>query len=106
MRETPEQPSLFSSRYIPQVATLPINSELLKKVPLVIKTYVENGVHITHCSAWPLDKNNIIDTTGAGDAFIGGFLSGLAYGFSKEVKILLELTYDISTQNFSALLAH
>eukprot|EP01038_Epipyxis_sp_PR26KG_P009484 gene9484-12775_t len=39
---------------------------------------------IIKCSAWPIDKQDIIDTTGAGDAFIGGFIAGVSYGLLPE----------------------
>lgn len=34
-----------------------------------------------------MSADEIVDTTGAGDAFIGGFLAGLASGYTLEVKI-------------------
>lgn len=36
-------------------------------------------------SAWPLQVDEIVDTTGAGDAFIGGCLSAMVSGFEYEV---------------------
>jgi len=35
-----------------------------------------------------IDKSKIVDTNGAGDAFVGGFLTGLALGKSIEVCVL------------------
>merc|ERR1711959_691288 len=43
--------------------------------------------HRGHCTEYPilkLDKSKIVDTNGAGDAYVGGFLAGLAKG--KDVK--------------------
>lgn len=34
------------------------------------------------CAAWPVAENEIVDTTGAGDAFISGFLFGLLHNLS------------------------
>jgi hypothetical protein len=36
------------------------------------------------CSAWPLSSGEVVDSTGAGDAFIGGFLGGLIWGLNDE----------------------
>jgi len=38
-----------------------------------------NGVVSTY-EVPPVDKSKIVDTNGAGDAFVGGFLAGLALG--------------------------
>jgi len=35
----------------------------------------------------PIDKSKIVDTNGAGDAFVAGFLAGLALGHSLEKSI-------------------
>jgi adenosine kinase len=43
--------------------------------------------HHGHCTEYPilkLDKSKIVDTNGAGDAYVGGFLAGLAKG--KDIK--------------------
>jgi adenosine kinase len=42
-----------------------------------------NGV-ITLTPVKPLDKSLIVDTNGAGDAFVGGFLAGLSLGYPIE----------------------
>ena len=34
------------------------------------------------CSAWPLRPHELVDSTGAGDAFIGGFISGWLSDYS------------------------
>lgn len=52
---------------------------------VTIDTYVShlnNGNHyrIWTCSAWMVDKNNVVDTTGAGDAFIAGIAYSLING--------------------------
>lgn len=33
--------------------------------------------HVLHCAAYPIPADSIVDTTGAGDAYIGGFVSAL-----------------------------
>jgi len=38
-----------------------------------------NGI-ISLCPVLPIDKSLIVDTNGAGDAFVGGFLAGLSLG--------------------------
>ncbi len=42
---------------------------------------VENGVATSH-AVEPLAKELLVDTNGAGDAFVGGFLAQLAQGKS------------------------
>ena len=37
---------------------------------------------VLRCSAWPLLPGDLVDSTGAGDAFIGGFLSAWVMGLS------------------------
>jgi len=36
----------------------------------------------------PIDQSKIVDTNGAGDAFVGGFLAGLALGKTLETAVL------------------
>ncbi len=56
-------------------------------VPTVVVTVGPGGVvacrreQLTHCAAHPLDKE-VVDTTGAGDAFDGGFIYGILKGYS------------------------
>ncbi len=56
-------------------------------VPTVVVTDGPRGVvacrqgHLMHCAAHPLDKE-VVDTTGAGDAFDGGFIYGILKGYS------------------------
>lgn len=40
---------------------------------------------VLRCSAWPLQRDEVIDTTGAGDAFIGGFLMAFLTDYSQQV---------------------
>ena len=42
--------------------------------------YAEKDIVITEYPVPPLEKDDIVDTNGAGDAFVGGFLSELALG--------------------------
>ena len=35
---------------------------------------------VQRCPIWPFDDRKIVDSTGAGDSFIGGFISGILYG--------------------------
>jgi adenosine kinase len=39
-------------------------------------TILARDGHVTLTPVKPLDKNLIVDTNGAGDAFVGGFLAG------------------------------
>eukprot|EP01121_Diplochlamys_sp_Union-15-3_P006138 TRINITY_DN16649_c0_g1_i1.p1 TRINITY_DN16649_c0_g1~~TRINITY_DN16649_c0_g1_i1.p1 ORF type:complete len:267 (+),score=28.03 TRINITY_DN16649_c0_g1_i1:23-802(+) len=41
-------------------------------------------VHVIHCSAYPFESNKIVDTTGAGDVFIGSIAFGLMKKFPIE----------------------
>lgn len=34
------------------------------------------------CGVWPIKAEEVVDTTGAGDAFISGVIYGLLHGFS------------------------
>jgi adenosine kinase len=47
-------------------------------------TVVAHGGHVTEYPILKLDKSKIVDTNGAGDAYVGGFLAALAKG--KEIK--------------------
>lgn len=37
---------------------------------------------VMHCPAWPLQSDELVDTTGAGDGFIGGFLFAHLHGMA------------------------
>ena len=39
---------------------------------------------LLRCPTWPYDQRPIVDSTGAGDSFIGGFISGLLHGFCEK----------------------
>jgi sugar/nucleoside kinase (ribokinase family) len=41
---------------------------------------------VLRCSAWPVPGESIVDTTGAGDAFIGGFIAAFLNDYSEEVR--------------------
>jgi len=47
-------------------------------------TIIAHGGHTTEYQIAKLDKSKIVDTNGAGDAYVGGFLAGLAKG--KDIK--------------------
>jgi len=57
-----------------QLPTLPPG-----EAPVLQRAATEDAnLAAVQCGAWPLDEaSTIVDTTGAGDAFIGGFLAGL-----------------------------
>ena len=40
------------------------------------------ALEVVKCAAWPVQDKDIVDTTGAGDAFIGGVIYGLIHGLS------------------------
>ncbi|CEM15919.1 unnamed protein product [Vitrella brassicaformis CCMP3155] len=53
--------------------------------PPAVDALSGEGCHAAvHCSAWPIDESEIVDTTGAGDAFIGGVIFGLLRGWCVE----------------------
>jgi len=65
------------------IANVEINSELLVRIPRIALTNGKDGAdeymqgsHIHH----PSVATNIVDTTGAGDAFLAGYISVLARG--------------------------
>jgi len=43
----------------------------------IITQEVQDDLLIWNCTAWPIQPDDIIDTTGCGDAFIGGIIYGL-----------------------------
>merc|ERR1712054_92772 len=47
-------------------------------------TLIAHKGHVTEYPILKLDKSKIVDTNGAGDAYVGGFLAGLAKG--KDIK--------------------
>lgn len=60
---------------------------LTEKFPSVVLTMSEKGVFISH-DGWkghvPTTPVNVVDATGAGDAFAGGLLYGLTHGHTAE----------------------
>jgi sugar/nucleoside kinase (ribokinase family) len=56
-----------------------------KAVPVGTSDTKVDTIVCYRCSAWPLNQRDIVDSTGAGDAFIGGFLGGMAWRFTDEV---------------------
>lgn len=46
-------------------------------------------IEVVQVSAWTIDPANVVDTTGAGDAFIGGVLLGLLEGLAVECALAL-----------------
>ena len=95
------------SPFIPQSLS-PFNlcteeNNLLSRLPISIDTYICSvcpgdidianhndrnrltDIEVLRCSAMPMSSELIVDTTGAGDAFIGGFLAGIVDGLSHEV---------------------
>jgi sugar/nucleoside kinase (ribokinase family) len=43
----------------------------------IITQEIQEDLLIWNCTAWPIQSEDIIDTTGCGDAFIGGIIYGL-----------------------------
>ena len=39
---------------------------------------------VLHCPIWPHDSRPIVDSTGAGDSYIGGFITGLLHGLDDD----------------------
>jgi sugar/nucleoside kinase (ribokinase family) len=60
----------------------------------IITQDIEEDFLIWKCTAWPIQSEDIIDTTGSGDAFIGGIIYGilLKENWSKE-KLLRFASY-------------
>jgi hypothetical protein len=60
--------------------------EHISKLPLTITTQtvtsqLQSEYTVLTCSAYPLKSEDIVDPTGAGDAFIGGFIAGLVSNY-------------------------
>ena len=49
------------------------------------------------CPIWPHDARPIVDSTGAGDSFIGGFITGLLHGLCERES--LKLASIVASQN-------
>lgn len=91
-----------------------IDPELLRTAPLTVRRYtlvksrsqcshshtlgdsavkdvdVNQGIYreeysVLRCTAWPSEEVKVVDSTGAGDAFIGGFIAALLHGHTREV---------------------
>lgn len=64
-----------------KVATseLPLATETSAYTP---PTAGGGSMEIVKCAAWPVKENEIVDTTGAGDAFISGMIYGLIHQLS------------------------
>ena len=75
---------------------------------VVIKTFVEKGYYVGYQGEVTFTKyytaENILDTTGAGDAFNGGFLHGLASGLTPfEAVKLASVLAGLQAQNIGAI---
>lgn len=74
------------------IAKIEINSELLARIPRIVLTNGKDGadeyMHGGHIHQ-PSVATNIVDTTGAGDAFLAGYISVLARGEKAEGEALL-----------------
>lgn len=46
-------------------------------------------VQVFRCTTWPLHASEVVDSTGAGDAFIGGFLAAFVQGFNEQACLRL-----------------
>lgn len=74
--------SLPSKSSRPRVAVITQGSKAV-----IVATSTKGVVKVTKYPVPPLDKNLIVDSNGAGDAFVGGFLSQLAQGKDMETCI-------------------
>ena len=60
-----------------------LNKNLFKQIEndytngSIITQDIEEDLLIWKCTAWPIQSEDIIDTTGSGDAFIGGIIYGI-----------------------------
>lgn len=58
------------------------------------------ALEVVTCAAWPVAESEIVDTTGAGDAFIAGVIYGLLHGFT--VPRTLNLASFVASQKLRA----
>lgn len=81
--------ALLDGLQVPPVKDHEYMVPFLQAVP--VKTHVpdwamaladEKGIDVIVCDAFPMSAGDVVDTTGAGDAFIGGFLCGICSHFS------------------------
>jgi adenosine kinase len=74
-----------------KTAALPKKNTTLPRIVVFTQgsdeTVVATGTKVQTFSILPVATEQIVDTTGAGDAFVGGFLSQLAQGASLEQSI-------------------
>jgi len=53
------------------------NHQSFVRDDMITQEIIENNYLVWTCLAWPIDSKDILDTTGCGDAFIGGILYGI-----------------------------
>lgn len=66
----------------------------LDLLPSKNNLYRGTSYTVIRCPALDLPKGDIVDTTGAGDAFIGGFIFAFLQNFSEEVILNTSIAYD------------
>mmetsp|Transcript_4755 Transcript_4755/g.6525 ORF Transcript_4755/g.6525 Transcript_4755/m.6525 type:complete len:390 (+) Transcript_4755:173-1342(+) len=70
------KPSELEDTFL-KIPTAAADSPLKVSTEVYLSEEISSSYEVFRCPAWPVEKSEIVDTTGAGDSFIGGVIFGV-----------------------------